>query len=141
MQLDPHHHPAAPGPLGSVGATGCDAVHAGRADERTIAHSRLRVVAEALDGSGPDGGNRPFTTVGQTARTLLALNDARPHGRTALEVSTWALRFAAYCHDLKRKHGLVIVTEREAHPGGWHGRHHLVTPVRIVSVETGRAAR
>jgi hypothetical protein len=75
-----------------------------------------------------------FVVIGQTARTLLALVESRPGGCTALEVSAWALRFAAYCHDLKHKHGLDIVTEREDHPGGWHGRHILMTDVTILYV-------
>jgi hypothetical protein len=70
---------------------------------------------------------------GQTARTLAALIEAGPSGCTALECSTWALRFAAYCHELKRRHGLVIETRREDHPGGWHGRHILHSPVRIIA--------
>ena len=55
---------------------------------------------------------------GQTARTLKALVDAGPRGITALEVSSWALRLAAYCHDLIHLHGLEITTEREAHEEG-----------------------
>lgn len=77
----------------------------------------------------------PFTVYGQTARTLLALQEAGPKGCTALEVSSWALRFAAYCHDLKHRHGLSIRTEREEHDGGWHGRHVLETPVDIVEIK------
>jgi hypothetical protein len=41
---------------------------------------------------------------------------------------------AAYCHLLRTRYGLAIRTEREEHPGGWHGRHVLETPVRIVLV-------
>lgn len=78
---------------------------------------------------GPDG---PFTVNGQTARSLRALVDAGSKGVTALEVSTWALRFSAYCFDLRHKHGLVIDTLREVHPGGWHGRHVLRSAVVIV---------
>jgi hypothetical protein len=78
---------------------------------------------------GPDG---PFIVRGQTARSLRALLDAGGNGVTALEVSTWALRFAAYCHDLRHKHGLAIETLREAHPGGWHGRHVLRSQVQIM---------
>ena len=72
---------------------------------------------------------------GQTARALLALIEAGSQGVTALEVSTWAYRFAAYCHDLRKKHGMDIQTIHEKHPGGWHGRHILHTPVRILLVE------
>jgi hypothetical protein len=79
-----------------------------------------------------DGGPS-FTVTGQTAKALMALHRAGAAGVTALEVSTWAYRFAAYCYDL-RKHGLDIETVREAHDGGWHGRHVLHTPVTLVTV-------
>lgn len=92
------------------------------------------VIAEVLN----DG--RRFEVRGQTAKALAALVDAGDKGVTALDVSTWAYRFAAYCFDLRTKHGLEIVTLREDHPGGWHGRHALRTPVRIVSVERKEAA-
>jgi hypothetical protein len=55
---------------------------------------------------------------------------------TALECSAWAYRIAAYCHDLRREHGLAIRCDREEHSRGWHGRHVLETPVEIVTVET-----
>lgn len=71
---------------------------------------------------------------GQTARALLALVKAGPRGVTALEVSSWALRFAAYTFELRHDHHLDIETVREEHDGGWHGRHVLRTPVRIVRV-------
>lgn len=80
-----------------------------------------------------------FHVTGQTAKALLALVDAGPNGVTALEVATWAYRFAAYCHELRRKHDLSIRTDRETHPGGWHGRHVLESDVQIVSVENAEA--
>jgi hypothetical protein len=58
-------------------------------------------------------------------------------GCTAFEVAGWAYRFAAYSFDLRRRYGLVIRTDREDHPGGWHGRHVLETPVEILQIETG----
>jgi hypothetical protein len=73
---------------------------------------------------------------GQTARALLALVEAGERGVTALECSTWAYRLAASCYDLRLDYGLAIRCEREEHPGGWHGRHALDTPVEIVTVET-----
>jgi hypothetical protein len=79
-------------------------------------------------------GERRFVVRGQTAKALIALVASGDRGVTALEVSTWAFRFAAYCHLLRRDFGLSICTEREDHPGGWHGRHVLETPVRIVLV-------
>jgi hypothetical protein len=84
-----------------------------------------------------DGGPS-FAVTGQTAKALMALHRAGAAGVTALEVSTWAYRFAAYCFDL-RKHGLDIETVRESHEGGWHGRHVLHTPVRLVVVNLSEA--
>lgn len=87
--------------------------------------SRLKVTA-----SGPGG---VFTVSGQTARALLALIHAAGRGVTALEVSTWALRLAAYVHSLRRL-GLAVSMLREPHPGGWHGRYVLASPVQLQSV-------
>jgi hypothetical protein len=106
-------------------STGTSQTEASRASS-----GRLTVIAEVIDGEEP----RRIRVRGQTARCLLALVKHGPKGRTALEVSSWALRFAAYCHHFIRRHGLVIRTDREHHPGGWHGRHVLVTPIRIVAV-------
>lgn len=92
---------------------------------------RFALTAEILEG----GSVRRFTVRGQTAKALAALVEAGPRGRTALEVATWAYRFSAYTFELIHDHGLVIRTDREKHPGGWHGRHVLVTPVRIVAME------
>lgn len=87
--------------------------------------ARLTVTFERL----PDG--RRFQATGQTARTIAALVEAGDKGVTALECGAWAFRLAAYCYSLRREFGLDIVTRREAHPGGWHGRHILRSPVRI----------
>lgn len=73
-----------------------------------------------------------YTVRGQTSRTLYELVRAGPHGVTALEVSTWALRLSAYIFNL-RKLGLEIATLHEEHPEGWHGRYVLVTPVEILN--------
>lgn len=89
--------------------------------------SKIQVSARVVTADGV----RRFVVGGQTARALMALVKAGPRGCTALEVSTWALRFAAYCHDLIHKHGLNIITMREDHPGGWHGRHVLLDTVTI----------
>lgn len=93
---------------------------------------KLIVACQRLDGGGA------FTVTGQTARALVALHSAGNRGVTALEVSTWAYRFAAYCFDLRRL-GLDIETLREPHVGGWHGRHVLHTPVTLVG-EAGIAS-
>ena len=76
-------------------------------------------------------GDRPFIVRGQSARTLVALVAAGDQGTTAAAESCWAYRLAAYCHELRTRHALAIRTEREEHPGGWHGRHVLETPVTI----------
>ena len=89
----------------------------------------------------PEGLTRQITVTGQNARSLLALVAAGPKGCTALEVSTWALRFAAYTHLLIHRFGLNIQTKWEDHPGGRHGRHVLLDRVTIVSVTDGAARR
>lgn len=88
---------------------------------------RVILIATVYDTLPP----RKIKVTGQTAKCLKALVDAGPKGKTALEVSTWALRFAAYCFDLRRKYGLEIRTDKETHDGGWHGRHVLETKVDI----------
>ena len=80
-----------------------------------------------------DDGGAGFVATGQTAKTIRALVLAGSLGVTAQELASWALRLAAYCHDL-RKQGLDIETIREAHDGGWHGRHVLHTIVRLKPV-------
>ena len=88
---------------------------------------RTRATLQAI---GPDG--LAFTVMGQTAKALRALVEAGVTGVTALEVTTWALRLAAYVHDLRKRHGLTIETLREGHEGGWHGRYVLRAAVRLV---------
>ena len=95
--------------------------------------ARLKVTASVVKGDG----ERRIEVVGQKAKALLALVEAGPRGCTALEVSSWALRLAAYCHFLNRDHNLNIVCQREDHPGGWHGRHVLLDKVTIVRVVGG----
>jgi hypothetical protein len=80
-----------------------------------------------------DDGGAAFIVQGQTAKAIRALVLAGKQGVTAQEVAGWAYRFAAYCHEL-RKLGLDIETIREAHDGGWHGRHVLHTAVRLEPV-------
>jgi len=79
-------------------------------------------------------GERRIIVRGQTAKALIALVNGGDCGVTALEVASWAYRFAAYCHLLRTQFGLAIRTEREDHLGGWHGRHVLETAVRILFV-------
>ena len=101
--------------------------------------TRRKLAVTALVHIGPV--TRQITVTGQNARSVLALVAAGPKGCTALEVSSWALRFAAYTHSLIHEYGLNIVTEREEHPGGWHGRHILLDRVTIVSITDGAARR
>jgi hypothetical protein len=76
---------------------------------------------------------RDFEVSGQVAKALVALVDAGGRGVTSLDCDTWAFRLAAYCHTLRRNHGLAIRTDRESHTGGWHGRHVLETAVVILA--------
>jgi hypothetical protein len=89
--------------------------------------SKLYVEAVAYEAGRP----RVFVTRGQVAKALVALVNEGDRGVSALEAASWAYRFAAYCHELRTRHRLAIRTEREHHPGGWHGRHVLETPVTI----------
>lgn len=82
-----------------------------------------------------DRQDRVIEVRGQPAKALLALVEAEDNGCTALEVASWAYRFAAYAWELRHRYGLVIRTDREPHPDGWHGRHVLETPVEILRVE------
>jgi hypothetical protein len=79
-------------------------------------------------------GKRRLIVRGQPAKALIALVNGGANGVTALEAATRAYRFAAYCFELRTRYGLAIRTEREEHPGGWHGRHVLETPVKILFV-------
>jgi hypothetical protein len=97
--------------------------------------TRERLTFEATTPGGTVRGH----TSGQTAKELVALVEAGRRGVTALECDTWAYRLAAYCHFLRRDWGLVIRTDREGHPGGWHGRHVLETPVRLITNDTGES--
>jgi hypothetical protein len=98
--------------------------------------TRVTVLARVR---APGGEARDFETRGQSARTLVALVEAGQRGVTALECSAWAFRLAAYCHELRRDHGLAIRTDREDHPGGWHGRHVLESAVELLAVEGAEA--
>lgn len=81
-------------------------------------------------------GDRVIRANGREAQALLALVDAGATGITSLDMGRagWAIRLAAYVGDL-RKMGVPIVTEREAHEGGNHGRYkiELGGAVQIIS--------
>ena len=83
-----------------------------------------------------EGQSKVYEVKGQNARTLIALTEAGQEGITALEVSAaWAYRLAAYVYDLRQGYGMDIVTKREEHEHGWHGRYVLNTPVEILEVQ------
>lgn len=82
-----------------------------------------------------EGPNGRFYVTGQTGRALLAFVEAGEAGRTANEVSSWGYRLAAYVHDLRRLYGLEIEMLKEPHPGGWHGRYVLRSPVQVFAVQ------
>lgn len=88
--------------------------------------SRLQVVAKV--------GALKIRPNGREAQALIALVEAGPSGITSLDMGRagWAYRLAAYIGDL-RKMGVPIVTEREAHEGGNHGRYKLSGVVTIVA--------
>tara|TARA_R110002095_G_scaffold144870_2_gene125283 strand:- start:328 stop:630 length:303 start_codon:yes stop_codon:yes gene_type:complete len=83
-----------------------------------------------------DGESKHFEVKGKPARTLCELVKAAGRGVTALELSnTWALRLSAYIHDLRHKYGVKIITHREPHDGGTHGRYVLISPVDITDIQ------
>ena len=55
-------------------------------------------------------------------------------GVTAAEVSSWALRLGAYVFVLRHGYGLSILTVREPHDGGNHGRYVLREPIEICQI-------
>ncbi len=78
------------------------------------------------------GATKTITLKGQTAKTLIALIKAKQKGCTALEISSWALRLSGYIHILRTKYRLNIVTKKEPHDGGSHGRYFLLDEVDIL---------
>jgi hypothetical protein len=89
--------------------------------------AKLKIQARIGDGS--------VTTIrGRDAETLVALVDAGAKGITSLETfkAGWAVRLAAYVHDLKRL-GVPIVAIREPHDGGSHARYRLAGDVEIIT--------
>lgn len=81
-------------------------------------------------------GDRTIKANGREAQALLALVDAGATGITSLDMGQagWAIRLAAYIGDL-RKMGVPIVTEREAHDGGNHGRYKIEPPGAVQIIE------
>ncbi len=75
-----------------------------------------------------------FVLNGRECQTLIALVKARQKGITALEISCWALRLAAYVFSLKRDLSLNIITTVEPHNGGNHGRYILQDNIKILEV-------
>jgi len=78
------------------------------------------------------GTTKTIALKGQTAKTLIALIKAKQKGCTALEISIWALRLSGYIHILRTKYCLNILTKKEPHDGGSHGRYFLLDEVDIL---------
>jgi hypothetical protein len=78
-----------------------------------------------------------FKICGQNCKTLIALIEAKEKGITALEVSSWAFRLAAYIHILRSQFNLEISTTDESHKNGFHARYHLLDEVKILEVLNG----
>ena len=69
---------------------------------------------------------------GKVAKSLIFLIVSGNSGITALEVSSWAFRLAAYIHILRTKYDIDIITIDEPHDGGIHGRYILKDRVDII---------
>ena len=92
----------------------------------SVMNKSLVVIARLL----PDG--KPFIVHGRDAWALLQLVDAGPNGCTP--INNPGPRWSGYVFNLKRNHGLAIVTYHEGHKGsfpGTHGRYVLVSDVQI----------
>jgi hypothetical protein len=79
-----------------------------------------------------------FQLRGQKAKTLKCLVEHKEDGCNALEIAkTFALRLSEYIRALRRDglaggHNLDIVTNRELHAGGWHGKYLLRDQVELL---------
>jgi hypothetical protein len=92
----------------------------------TSRKAKVRAVVHEVDG------DREITVTGrQNVRTLEALVASGPRGVTALDISSWAMRLSHYIMMLRHNYGLPILTEREPHDGGEHGRYRLLIPVTL----------
>lgn len=99
-------------------------------DTNCFRSNKVRAVFTVLENQP-----RKLFLTGREAQTLGWLALKGEAGVTALEVSTWALRLAAYVHLLRHKHNLAIVTAREPHEGGEHARYALAVKVDIEAVQ------
>ena len=79
-----------------------------------------------------------FRLRGQKAKTLKCLVEHKEAGCNALEIAkTFALRLSEYIRALRRDglaggHNLDIITNRELHVGGWHGKYVLRDQVELL---------
>jgi hypothetical protein len=78
------------------------------------------------------GEEKTFYLSGRLHQAMQALLENKQRGITALEVSSWAFRLAAYIHLLRTEYGLDIATVSEPHEGGKHARYFLRDDVRLV---------
>lgn len=77
-----------------------------------------------------------YRVSGRPAQALLWLIHRGDKGITAQEVSSWALRLSAYIHILRRDYKIIIITIREKHDGGIHGRYVLKDVIELVEIIT-----
>lgn len=80
------------------------------------------------------GEERTHFVKGRNAQALLWLIYKAEGGVTALEVSSWALRLGAYVFVLRHDYGLSIITVREPHDGGNHGRYVLKDVLEVIEI-------
>jgi hypothetical protein len=79
-----------------------------------------------------------FKLKGQKAKTLKALIENGDDGCTALQIAkTFALRLSEYVRALRNDslaggYNLNIITKKELHDGGWHGKYVLCDQVEVV---------
>ncbi len=97
----------------------------------TTKHLNDKRVTVLFQKAGAENPKFAKTRVGQT---ILWLVYSGEKGITALEVSSWAFRLADYIHTLRHDYGLNIITIKEAHDGGHHGRYILRDAVKILQI-------
>jgi hypothetical protein len=84
-----------------------------------------------------------FRLKGQKVKTLKCLIEHKENGCNALEIAkTFALRLSEYIRALRRDglaggYNLNIVTNREKHIGGWHGKYVLHDQVELLKDYSG----
>lgn len=81
-----------------------------------------------------EGAENPQFAKTRVGQTILWLVHSGEKGITSLEVSSWAFRLADYIHTLRHDYWLNIITIKEGHDGGHHGRYFLRDAVTILQI-------